>query len=505
MKQIFFLFFRRQFPGACRLPWTPGIMLFLAFATGCGGGSSQSTGTTTNSSTVVTVLTSSTANDQLSRFNVTLNSLTLTTQSGKTATLVNTPLYAEFIHVNGTMEPLAVASIPQDVYTSATASFGPTSFTCQTLAPDGGTDTSIFAYETIPSSDVTMTLPSPITITGAGMGLLLDMLVSQSVTYPSNCYTTGIEPYSITPSFSVSPVDFSGQSASLGSEKLNGLQGIVASIKGNSYFVTSADGSNYGGVNRSSSVDPADGPVWQIAFNSATTFQGIAGSSQLALGMAVNFDGTIQPDGTLLATRIAAPDTSATDTSLWNGPLVKVNNDEPVASVLARLQVGPVLAGNSVQVNFGNSTFSILGGLANLANLPFQGRFGAANMIAGQNVEVTFHATGGDGGDLSASAIALAPQTINGTVTGISSGGGFTVYTVTLAPYDLFPTLAIQQGQTTLLQKPDTVVVYADSSAMIFSSTPVAVGSVLRFYGLVFNDNGTLRMDCAQINDGVAE
>jgi hypothetical protein len=27
----------------------------------------------------------------------------------------------------------------------------------------------------------------------------------------------------------------------------------------------------------------------------------------------------------------------------------------------------------------------------------------------------------------------------------------------------------------------------------------------LRFYGLVLNDNGTLRMDCAQVNDGVAE
>jgi hypothetical protein len=31
------------------------------------------------------------------------------------------------------------------------------------------------------------------------------------------------------------------------------------------------------------------------------------------------------------------------------------------------------------------------------------------------------------------------------------------------------------------------------------------VGSVVRFYGLVFNDNGMLRMDCAQVNDGVAE
>jgi hypothetical protein len=33
--------------------------------------------------------------------------------------------------------------------------------------------------------------------------------------------------------------------------------------------------------------------------------------------------------------------------------------------------------------------------------------------------------------------------------------------------------------------------------------TEAAAGSTLRFYGLVFNDQGVLRMDCAQINDGV--
>jgi len=32
----------------------------------------------------------------------------------------------------------------------------------------------------------------------------------------------------------------------------------------------------------------------------------------------------------------------------------------------------------------------------------------------------------------------------------------------------------------------------------------LAPGATFRFYGLVFNDNGTLRMDCAQVNDGVA-
>jgi hypothetical protein len=106
-----------------------------------------------------------------------------------------------------------------------------------------------------------------------------------------------------------------------------------------------------------------------------------------------------------------------------------------------------------------------------------------------------------------ATTVTLIPQTINGTVTAIGSEGGFTTYTVTLAPYDLFPDLAVQLpgGQANLLTNPNTVIVYADINTQMLNTTPLAVGGVVRSYGLVFNDNGTLRMDCAQINDGVAE
>ncbi|MGB7264481.1 MAG: hypothetical protein WBC92_03155, partial [Terracidiphilus sp.] len=75
---------------------------------------------------------------------------------------------------------------------------------------------------------------------------------------------------------------------------------------------------------------------------------------------------------------------------------------------------------------------------------------------------------------------------------------------VTLAEYDLFPQFAVQPGQTTLLTNPNTVVVYSDSNTQTLNSGSIGVGGVFRFYGLVFNDNGTLRMNCAQINDGVA-
>jgi hypothetical protein len=98
------------------------------------------------------------------------------------------------------------------------------------------------------------------------------------------------------------------------------------------------------------------------------------------------------------------------------------------------------------------------------------------------------------------------PQTINGTITAVSTSGGFDAYTMLLAPNDLIPTLAVQPGQTTLLASPSTVVVYVDSNTQMQNSTmPLQAGNMMRFYGLLFNDHGTLKMDCAQVNDGVAE
>jgi len=126
-------------------------------------------------------------------------------------------------------------------------------------------------------------------------------------------------------------------------------------------------------------------------------------------------------------------------------------------------------------------------------------------MVAGQNVDVTSGVlTLGGTNYTPADTIALIPQTINGTVQSISTSGSFTVYTVSLASYDLFPQLAVQQGQTTVLNNPSEVQVYVDSNTQKLNTQTLATGSTLRFYGLVFNDNGTLRMDCGQVNDGVA-
>jgi hypothetical protein len=138
--------------------------------------------------------------------------------------------------------------------------------------------------------------------------------------------------------------------------------------------------------------------------------------------------------------------------------------------------------------------------------LPFTPSFKANNMVPGQSVYVSTPAFVDRGSYFAvANTITLVPQTVNGTVTGVGISGDFSVYTVSLAPYDLLSSLATQPGQTTLLTNPGTIEVYVDTNTVMLTSSAPAPGDTLRFYGLVFNDHGTLRMDCARISPGVTE
>jgi hypothetical protein len=194
-----------------------------------------------------------------------------------------------------------------------------------------------------------------------------------------------------------------------------------------------------------------------------------------------------------------------------SGPATNVASFGSLVSVLGRQVQGPLFMGSFISAaryyNFDNAVFRTSGQFENLQSLPFAASFTAANMVAGQDVLVTTHAVTISPGPLYVpiTTITLLPQTINGAVTAVSTSGGFTSYTVTLASYDLIPNLAVQPGQTTLLTDPSQVVVYVDGNTQQLNTTPLAVGSVGRFNGLLFNDDGTLRMDCGQINDGVPE
>jgi hypothetical protein len=466
------------------------VTLLAALATGCGMNMSSIPPTPQNTS--VTVMLSSTANDQLSQMNVTFDSLTLTSQSGKTVSLFTTPQQAEFIHVNGSAEPLLTVSVPQDTYTGASAMVQPVQVTCVMLQPNGGLLTDEFQSNVAPIA--TLSLPAAIRVTGSAMGLLLNLQVSQSV-MPANCPLTPANP-TVNATFTVTPVALASSPTNPQNGKMSSLVGEISAVNA---------------VTNSFTVAAADGATWAVVSDTNTIYQGVAALSALAAGMPVDMDLAIQPNGSLLATRVSVSDANPTNLTDVNGPVMQVAASVPALFTFGREVQGFLFPGDrtlgAVAFSFNNTVAQISPRLTNLQSLPFAPVFTTANMVPGQNVSFSAHALTEQGGPtyIPATTITLMPQTINGIVTASGSEGSFTTYAISLAPYDLIPNLAVQPGQANLLTNPSTVVVYVDSNTQLLNAKQLEVGSVVRFNGLLLNDNGTLRMDVAQVNDGVPQ
>jgi hypothetical protein len=497
---------RQRFAISCTL-----IVAAALLITGCGSGGGPST-PQFSGNTAVTVVLSSTANDEVTSLELQFQSLTLTSQSGKTATLLSAPtsgptVGAEFMHMNSVAEPLVTTSIPQDIYTSATVALTGGQFACMASGLIGGEQALSMAFYAsgVPASAVTVNLPSPITVTGTSMAISLDLLVSQSATIGSCLNVDGFAGYSLTPTFNLAPLTVSPSPTSAANGEVTGLEGMIVSINasGNGFTLSVPEGQF---VTTTLSITSGSATVFQ---------QGVSSFSALSAGMFVDMDGALQSDGSLLATRIAVEDLSAIN--VMTGPLIQVAAEVPDLSVFGRQQQGPLLGpvapgspngsywNGGAYFDFSAAVFQVSGQLTKLQSLPFLPSFSASNMVAGQNVDVSTASNLSLAGPnyTPANTITLIPQAIDATVTGSSTSGNFTDYTVTLAPYDLFPALAVQPGQTTLLNNPSQVEVYVDNNTQMLNSQALAAGSNFRFYGLVFNDNGTLRMDCAQVNDGV--
>jgi hypothetical protein len=478
--------------------------LATGIVAGCGSSSPGSAGggggPVPGENTQVTIVVSSAANDQLVRFGLTLNSLSLTNKVGTSVPVLSTPQQVEFMHLNGSAEPLLTVSVPQDVYTSATATVGSASFTCaaQNLSDNSNT-TATYAYGATPSNQVKVQLPESLTVDGDTMAVSLEMLVSQSVIFPSTCYSNGIALYSITPTFNLAVMTVPAQPTNPTNGKLTALEGLVvnADTGPGSFTVAAADGSPMGTTMST---------TWNVSTNSSTAYQGIANAGGLTAGMAVDLDGTLQADGSVLATRVAVPDANTTNLVVNRGPLMQIASSVPVLQ-----QVNQEAEGSQEFIdgwgayNFSNATFATWGGIFNVASLPFAASFAAATMVPGQMVAITSHVTSVAQypAYVPATVVTLMPQTIDATVAAVGTAGAFTTYTLELGSYDMFPQFAVQGGQTTLLTNPLQVVVYADQNTQMVNAGTPAVGSALRFTGVIFNDNGTLRMDCTQVAGGV--
>jgi Domain of unknown function (DUF5666) len=501
-------------PVGCRSGVTPVSAVLSLLLTLCGylvagcGSAGMAPVSVPPQPTSVTMLVSSTANGQFTSFYVDITSISLTNQAGAMVSVLPAPQSsaftqtqeAEFIHLNGHMAPFLTAMVPQDVYTSATLTYTYAQFTHVSLNASGALATvtdAVGGPNSIPQT-ASVKLPAPLAIHGSAMAVSLDLQVSRSATF-TNHGAGQPDLYAITPTFTLTPVAPATQSQ----VQVKGVDGLVSSINSgsNSLSLMIAYGFN-------NPVYP-DGSIFTVSTNASTVYQGIGNFSALAVGMIANLDLALQSDGSLLATRIAVDDPGATN--VLTGPLATVFGARGDIVELGRtneeFNQNAVPGGTIMYYSFDASTaYKLSGEIAVPSNLPFSAAFDSSNMIAGQNVSVASQVIVTSGGTYThATTMTLMPQTINGTITGVSSSGGFTVYSVSLPAYDLIPILAVQPGQTTALRNPSSVEVYVDSNTQMLNSSAIVPGNVLRFSGLIFNDSGTARMMCAQVEDGVAQ
>ena len=443
-----------------------GAMSLLA---GCSSNATSANGAsnavTTSAKTSVPVLITDAPSDGLVTFSLTLNSITLTDSVGKTASVLSTPTTVEACHLNGIEEALLTANIPQDTYVSATFTFSNPQVTY--VNASGAT---VVATPVLATSTYTATFASPITISATSGGLLVDLLASQSVVISGTTVT-------VSPVFKVTSLSASGDG-----HRHNGGNthqfGTVTSVSSTSVVIQSTSGTTQ-----------------TFTVDSSTLYQGVTAST-LAAGALVEVDFSVQTDGSLLATRISVETRSEGGgrENLLTGVVAKgvtasgfqITLGECLGAARSTSTTGTLYTITTTS----GTTYATTPQFTNLTGLPFTPVFSAATLVPGQNVGVV--AASVSGTTATATTVYLLPQTLSGTVASVTTSGAYTVYTLTLTSGSTFNALT---GAT-------TAVVYTSSDTVMSSSAAIAVGSTVRFNGLVFNDGGTFRMVSGAEADG---
>ena len=442
----------------------------LVFLAGCTSNVASTAGSSiANPAVAVPVLITDAPSDQLVAFTLTLNSITLTDSAGKTTSILSTPTTIEVCHLNGIQSALVTASIPQDTYVSALITFSNPEITYINSSGQP-----VVASPVLATTSYTATFASPIVIANSSSSLLFDLLASQSVAISGTTVT-------VTPTFNVKAVPSATAMPPAGRNG-TGMQqmGTVVSASGTTLVIA-----------------PGSGPDLTLTTNSSTVLQGFSSLATLTAGELVQVDFTVQTGGVLLATRIQLPPSNpgGQPANQLNGPVTALTSSGFKMALMQGLgpAVGATSSGAIYTVTTSSSTtFAIAPQFVSLSGLPFTPAFTAATLTPGQAVGVTTSALSTSADTATASNVYLIPQTIEGSVTAISTSGTYTVYTLTLATGSAFGSLS---GAS-------TVTVYTSTTTAGMSTTPIIVGSTVRFNGLIFNTSGKFNMVAAVCPDG---
>ena len=239
------------------------------------------------------------------------------------------------------------------------------------------------------------------------------------------------------------------------------------------------------------------------ATNSSTVFNG-ASMGSMGNGMLVMVDATLQADGSLLATRVQSMMSGG---GAMGGGVLTAVSGSPASALTMVMQNGagngmmPSYFASGITVNLsGSTTYQVDSDGVDLSGLPFTPAFDASHIYAGQRVMPISSSgmmsggmgggmMGGNNGTLSASEVLLAPQGISGTAGAAIGSGATASFSMTL-PSDCALTTMTGARQVTVFQQQGTVV---------SGTTPIAAGTSVDAFGLLFFDGGQWKMVAARI------
>ncbi len=244
--------------------------------------------------------------------------------------------------------------------------------------------------------------------------------------------------------------------------------------------------------------------TFTFATNSSTTFENISSMSMMTNGMLVAVDASLQSDGSLMATKVQSMMNSG---GVIGGGIITAVTGQPPTSLTMVMQNGAgtgmmssdFAAGATIDLS-GSTTYEIDEDNVDMSGLPFTPVFDASHIYVGQSVmpiSSTGMMSGGSGmmggssmgGSITASEVALEPQGLTGTAATAITSGSTTSFTLTLPSDSAFTTLT---GATsvTVIQQPQTTVA---------GTSPIASGSSMHAFGLLFFDAGQWKMVAARM------
>lgn len=461
-----------------------------ALLSACGGGTSDTIASTppvaqSAASTTVQVNLGDAPADSLLAVGMTVNTVTLNKSGGGSVSVVATQQQIEMMQLMGTVSPLALASLPQGTYSGGTMTFGGANVTYVDA-------TGQIVQKTLPGPmTANMTFNPPLTVGASPSVINFDMNMAASVSFDASGNIL------MTPSVTatLNPVVTGSNNPYYGGAY--GMMGMVNGVNGSNFSLSASQGFN---------------GTWMMT-GSGTQYYGMSGMGMMGSSMLVSYNAFPQADGTWMVSRVQSM--MGAGGAMSAGLITAITGTPPTQLTLVmRNGIGNGMmssyVGGATTVNINSTTqFTIDNYNIDLTGLPFAPTFDRTHLSKGQAIDAWSGSQLGQGGGMgmgmggmgwgtggttlsNSSTIRLEEQGLRGTVSGYSTTGSLTSFTLTFPADSAFARLS---GAT-------TVTVYQRSATQLTGLTAITNGSTLTVRGLLFNDGGTFKFIASRILAG---